>query len=92
MGTFADIFKAEDSTIPEDKRQEFAKRVEKIFRAGGMMGLGCAELCGRRIDLLKELEMEDGKFFTYYNYFENDTWESAGFDEKNCKLWSNKIG
>lgn len=28
----------------------------------------------------------------YYNYFEDDCWENAGFDRKKCSVWSNKIG
>lgn len=37
MGTFAGLFCEQGCCVPEEKRQEFAKRVEKVFQAGGMM-------------------------------------------------------
>lgn len=92
MGTFAEIFKETGSDIPEHKRNEFAKKIEKIFQAGGMMEVECIQLYGKEIHLLRKVRMkEDGMKF-HYNYFEDDFWESAGFNKKNCYVWSNKIG
>lgn len=37
MGTYAGLFRK--GTIPEDKKEEYIKRVELLFQAGGMMDM-----------------------------------------------------
>lgn len=46
MGTFARLFQKAGTGIPDDKKDEFKRRVEKLFQAGGMMELERVELCG----------------------------------------------
>ena len=92
MGTFAEIFKETESIIPENKKNEFLEKIEKIFQSGGMMEIECIQLYGKKIYMLRKVRMkEDGMEF-HYNYFEDDFWENAGFNKKKCHVWSNKIG
>lgn len=92
MGTFAEIFKEEGSMIPENKKNEFVEKIEKIFQSGGMMEIECIQLYGKKVYMLRKVRMkEDGMEF-HYNYFEDDLWENAGFNKKKCHVWSNKIG
>lgn len=92
MGTFAGIFKETGSFIPENKRKEFAEKIEKIYQAGGMMELEWIQLYGKKIPMLCKVRMQEDGMDFYYNYFEDDIWENAGFNRKNCHVWSNKIG
>lgn len=91
MGTFAGYngkFK-----IPEEKRQEFVEAVLKVLNFGGMMQCEIVNLYGKKIYLLKPVVLDEEKeLHFHYNYFEDDSWESAGFDAKECNFWSNKIG
>lgn len=92
MGTFAGILREKESIISENRREEFAEKIEKIFRAGGMMNIEWVQLYGKKIPMLRKVRMqEDGMNFCY-NYFEDAFWENAGFDRKKCCVWSNKIG
>lgn len=92
VGTFAGIFKETESGIPEHKKEEFAKKIEKIFRAGGMMDIEWIQLYGKEIPMLRKVRMQENGMDFYYNYFEDDFWESAGFNRDGCYVWSNKIG
>lgn len=92
MGTFAEIFKETGSIIPEDKRNEFVEKIEKLFRAGGMMDMEWIQLYGKKIPMLRKVSMQEDGMEFFYNYFEDDSWETAGFNRKDCYVWSNKIG
>ena len=90
MGTYAFLYR--DGSIPEEKLPEFRDRLERLFQAGGMMDVSEINLLGRRVSLLKKSSMTDKGMHIAYNYFEDDWWESAGFDQKHQCVYSGKIG
>ena len=92
MGTYLDYFG--DPTIPEEKREEFTQRVLTILDQGGMLDLEDVSLFGKRIWLLKPPQDLPGKDIIpfCYNYFEQDSWESAGYEPVTCRFHTNKVG
>lgn len=92
MGTFAMLFRKEGAEIPAEKKEEFRARVEKLFQMGGMMEMERIQLCGKKTATIKKASMHDYGMDFYYNYFEDDCWENAGFSLKRGSVWSNKIG
>ena len=92
MGTYLGYFG--DRTIPEDKREEFPQRVLTILNQGGMMDLEEVSMFGRKIWLMKPLQIQPGQeSLTFcYNYFENDIWETAGYRPDTCRFYTNKVG
>lgn len=92
MGIFADLYAEKGAAVPSNKKEEFAKRIEKLYQVGGMMNVEFVQLCGKSVETIRKAKMsESGMDFTY-NYFEDDRWENAGFNNKNGYVWSNKIG
>lgn len=92
MGTFAKLIRKPETKILEEKKEEFKNRVETLFQAGGMMELSFVEMYNKKVGTIRKASMhEDGMNF-FYNYFEDDRWENAGFSIKNYSVWSNKIG
>lgn len=81
MGIYAyDIGKMD---IPEEHREEWARQVLKILRAGGMMAVEELRLYRKKIYLLLPPELnEDGWATGYYNYFEKSSWENRGTQRK----------
>ena len=92
MGTYASLFKERKSMIPEDKKEEFVSKVEKVFCDGGMMDMKLMRLFDKNIYTIQKASMQLDGMNVYYNYFEDDLWENAGFDIDKCCVWSNKIG
>lgn len=92
MGTFAGILQKDGVRIPDVKKEEFQRRIEKLFQAGGMMELKMVQLCDKQTRVLKKASMQNAKMNFYYNYFEDDCWENAGFSAERDGVWSNKIG
>lgn len=92
MGTFARSFKTNESKVPEQKKEEFMNRIEKLYQAGGMMKIEEVQLYGKCIQLIRKVKMEQAGMNFCYNYFEDDSWENAGFNREKCYVWSNKIG
>lgn len=92
MGTFLGYFG--DQTIPEDKREEFSQCVLTILDQGGMLDLEDVSLFGKRFCLLKPPQALPGKdiILFCYNYFEQDTWETGGYDPTSCSFHTNKVG
>ena len=92
MGTYLDYFG--DPTIPEEKREEFTQRVLTILDQGGMLDLEDVRLFGKRVWLLKPPQVLPGKDTIpfCYNYFEQDSWESAGYEPATCRFHTNKVG
>ena len=91
MGTFA--YYEGDNEIPEEKREEFAQAIVKILREGGMMKIHEVSIFDKSIHLLSPVELDsNGKVQFYYNYFEEDSWETAGFDASKSEVYSGKIG
>lgn len=52
MGTFASLFEKPGTGVPDEKKEEFRERIEKLYRAGGMMELEHIELYGRMPGLI----------------------------------------
>ena len=92
MGTFLGYFG--DQTIPEDKQEEFTRRVLTILDQGGMLDLEDVSLFGKRVWLLKPPQALPGKdaVLFCYNYFEQDTWETGSYDPTSCCFHTNKVG
>ena len=92
MGTYLGYFG--DRTIPEDRREEFTRRVLTILDQGGMMDLEEVSMFGKKIWLMKPLQIQPGReSITFcYNYFENDIWETAGYRLDTCRFYTNKVG
>ena len=91
MGTFACYTGA--MNIPEEKRDCFGRQMMKLLNYGGMMELEQASLFGRELILLSPAELsEEGEVDFWYNYFEESSWENAGFDANDLTFYSNKIG
>lgn len=92
MGTFAELIKFKHAEVSQDKTDEFLKRIEKLFQAGGMMEVKGVQLYGKEVATIGKAEMSEGGMDFYYNYFEDDFWESAGVCKKDKEVWSGKIG
>lgn len=91
MGTFANLFG--EMKIPEEKREEFSKRIQTIFEKGGLMDISYVQIYDVVLYLLKPPEFdENGKLHAVYSYFEQSIWEDCGYDSKNNKFYSDKVG
>ncbi|MDE7252789.1 MAG: hypothetical protein K2O32_07605 [Acetatifactor sp.] len=92
MGTFATLFYKAEAEMPDEKMEEFRARIEKLFQMGGMMEMEQVQLCGKEALTIKKASMHDYGMDFYYNYFEDDCWENAGFCSESGNVWSDKIG
>ena len=92
MGTYARLFCDGTGLIPEEKREEFAERIAILYQNGGMMDVEWVSLCGMKVPTIRKAKMNERGMDFYYNYFEDDYWENAGFNKSRCHVWSNKIG
>lgn len=92
MGTYLGYFG--NQTIPADKQEEFTQRVLTILNQGGMMDLEEVSIFGKKIWLVKPLQIQPGQeSLTFcYNYFENDIWETGGYRPDTCRFYTNKVG
>ena len=91
MGTFASY--NGNMNIPEEKRKIFVEQMLKILNYGGMLQFDRVNIYGKQIALIKPPEPEaEGELEFHYNYFEDDSWESAHFDTKDAMLYTQKIG
>lgn len=91
MGTFGHY--TGSMYIPEEKREEFARQVEKVLNYGGMMQFERISMYGHDMGLLKPVKLyPGGKSYFHFNYFEDEAWETAGFDANEGYFHSEKIG
>lgn len=91
MGTFAGYTGKMD--IPEEKRECFGRQMMKLLNYGGMMQFEKVSLFDHELLLLSPVELSsEGKVDFWYNYFEESSWENAGFHMKDSIFYSNKIG
>ncbi|MCM1040104.1 MAG: hypothetical protein NC434_12355, partial [Ruminococcus sp.] len=91
MGTFGSYMG--NINIPKQKREKFARQVIKILNYGGMMQFERISMYGHDMALLKPVGLyPGGKVDFHFNYFEDDSWESAGFDADKGYFYSGKIG
>lgn len=94
MGAYAGIIGR--LIIEENRKEEFARRVADVFKAGGMAKTEHVSIDGgkRGIFLLVPPEPEyvqDG-FTVNYNYLEDNWWQPISFDAKEIYFFSEKIG
>ena len=92
MGAFASIIKSDKVEVPQEKRKELGEKMYKLMTLAGMMEDGRVSLFGKVYRTLKPIQFNDNGFYFCYNYFEDDFWETAGYDEKEGRFWSNKLG
>ena len=79
--------------IPDHLKERFTKQMIKVLNYGGMMEIESVRIYGLELNLLKPLELSGNEEIRFhYNYFEDDAWETAGYDAKENRLWSDKIG
>ena len=91
MGTYGTYVGTRD--IPEEKRELFAAQMSTLLNQGGMMEFETVSMYGKELGLLKPIEiLPGGKVSFHFNYFEDEGWETTGFDADQCRLWSEKIG
>lgn len=91
MGTFGNY--TGKMCIPEDKKEAFSNDLQKLLFYGGMMQFDKVCIFGKKIILMKPVEPDqDGNMYFHYNYFEDDAWESAGYERDNTYFFSGKIG
>ena len=92
MGAFAMVIKSSKVVVPQEKRKELGEKLYKLMTLAGMMEEGRFSLYGTIYRTLKPIQFNDDGFYFSYNYFEEDTWEDAGYDEKKGRFWSSKLG
>lgn len=91
MGTFGGYIGS--MRIAEEKKELFVKQMSRLLNLGGMMQFEEISMYGHDMGLLKPIEIfPGGKVYFHYNYFEDDSWETACFESDSCILWSEKIG
>lgn len=91
MGTYGYYTGSMD--IPEERKEEFFRQVVKLANYGGMMDYERVSLYGYDMALLKPVEIcREGRVYFDYNYFEDDIWETAGYDSNKTCFYSGKIG
>lgn len=91
MGVFA--YYEGNRNVPEEKREIFIKHMLQILNYGGMLQFEKVSIYGKEILLIKPPEPDvNGKLEFHYNYFEDESWETAYFNTKTIYLASRKIG
>lgn len=91
MGSFIYMLQNKDIMIDETKRLELEQRLETVFNESGMMGLSQMTLYDHKIVVMHPVRIENGYTTFYYNYFEDDVWENAGYS-KDDGVYSDKLG
>ena len=93
MGTFAKFYAAPGAEIPDEKLPEFEEKLKLFCRKSGLMAVDTVSMFSKKMAVLKWPEVnKDGVMEFWYNYYEDDNWESAGYDRNEKSIWSNKIG
>ncbi len=93
MGTFAGIYKANGSRIPDDKKAEFAANMEKLFKYAGFVQTDLTYLYGKHFwTICFPRPDERGRINVNMSFFEDDVWEDAVFNSNECYIYSEKVG
>ena len=91
MGTFGGY--TGQTYIKEEQKEQFTRQIMKILNYGGMMSFEAINMYGSELGLLIPAKIfSGGECRIWYNYFEDTSWETAGFNASDCDFWSNKIG
>ena len=85
MGTFGGYYG--NCHIDDEKKEVFNEQMAKILNYGGMMDYEEVKIYGQKIGLLKPFAL-NGNASTcfFYNYFEDDSWETAKYDPEKALL------
>ena len=79
--------------IPDDRKEDYIADFLKLLDYGGILQFDQVSLFGKTIYLAHPVELDrEGKAHFHYSYFEDDPWESAGFDSRSLHFYTNKIG
>jgi len=93
MGTFADFYAAPGAEIPDEKLPEFEEKLKLFCHKSGLMAVDTVSMFGKKMAVLRWPEVNnEGVMEFWFNYYEDDSWESAGYSRKRKRIWSNKIG
>lgn len=91
MGTFAGFLG--NPTIPEEKRDEFNRRMLYLLEQGGMLNIEQIQIYGKQIGLFAPLKPDEDNCVVFrYNWFEDDYWEPACYEIDTNELHTRKIG
>lgn len=99
MGTFITTFRI--SEIPEDKKQQLLDMERELLWRGGMMGISGVSMYGKTLPLLhpaelkeyRSYDLKDESYFpVWYNYFENDSWETWCVNKNDGRPYGGKVG
>lgn len=91
MGTFVNY--SGPRQICNEKKEEFSRAVLKLFYYGGMMHVRHVDMYNKELVLLEPIDLESKhNVGFYYNYFEDTSWENAGYKYDTQQIYSNKIG
>ncbi|MBQ7919325.1 MAG: hypothetical protein IJ324_05235 [Lachnospiraceae bacterium] len=91
MGTFGGYYG--NCHIDDEKKEVFNEQMAKILNYGGMMDHEEVKIYGQEICLLNPFALrEKGYINFYYNYFEDNSWETASYEPEKTSLWTEKIG
>jgi len=79
--------------IEEEKKAIFNEQMAKVLNYGGMMSFEEISMYGYHMGLLKPFAVyPGGSMCFHYNYFEDDSWETAEYDAETAQLYTDKIG
>ena len=82
-----------DVRIPEERRGDFCRALDKIFYYGGMMHVEPYRSDGRALTLISPVRFRRGESVSFhFNYFEDDTLDDAGFAANTFRLFAGKVG
>ena len=91
MGVFAGMYG--EVHVPPGSLGELTQRVLTVVQQGGMMNEETVKMFGKKISLIEPAKLDrNGQLSYNYNYFEDDIWETAGYDSRTGEVWSNKVG
>ncbi len=92
MGTFGE-YSGRLRFRNKEELEEHRQQVEKVLQYGGMMKLEEVKLFNKELYLITPVRLEKDKNTSFhFNYFEDDFWETAGYDAETGRLYSGKIG
>jgi hypothetical protein len=93
MGSFIDIFG--DVKPLHTPNETLNRKMERLLYLGGMFNLSYTIVFGIKVITIKRVtieDSEDGYLSASYNYFEDDHWESMGYNLNTGEVYSNKLG
>lgn len=79
-------------TVPDDKKEELCSKEYKLFCEGGLFATESVSLYGKEMYLLAPPKKYDDEFYAWISYFEDRSWENAGYCTAEGFVWNGKIG